>query len=104
MRSNETKSLSKAKQIYICCRVYASDNGGNYPPSLDVLFPTYLSDRSILVSPIAPGEPVGYKYTPGLTLSSATNTVLIEDKFAPSLKHERIVVYVDDHAEILRIP
>ena len=95
------KSLSNAKQIGLACKQYAIDNDGHFPPSLNALFPTYLSTRSVLVSPLAPGEPIGYIYTVGLTDTSATDSVLIEDKFAPKAKHKRIVVYADDSARVL---
>lgn len=99
----ETKSMSNAKQLGLACKQYAIDNNGNFPPSLDALFPTYLTDRSILGSPLMPGDPAGYIYTPGLKDTDPADTILIEDKFAP-LKHIRIVVYVDDSAKILRTP
>jgi hypothetical protein len=99
----ELKSESNAKQLVFACKVYAIDNNGNYPPSLDALFPTYLQDRAVLASPLKPGEPLGYKYTPGLTDTSPSTIILLEDKFAPTLKHVRIVVYTDDKAEILKI-
>jgi len=72
IRSLETKSMNNAKQIGFACHTYAVDHGGNYPPSLDALFPTYLPDRSILISPFKPGEPIGYIYTPGLKDTSAS--------------------------------
>jgi hypothetical protein len=100
----ELKSESNAKQLCIACKIYAIDHDGYYPPSLDALFPTYIADRAALASPLKPGDPVGYKYTRGLTDTSPSGIVLIEDKFAPSLKHVRIVVYTDDSAKILKIP
>ena len=99
----QTKSLANAKQIYLACKMYAVDNNGAFPPTLDALFPTYLSTRAVLVSPLMPSEPVGYAYTPGLKDSDAPDTVLIEDKFA-SVKNVRIVVHVDGTANITRAP
>ncbi len=100
-RALETKSLADGKQIGLACKLYANDNGGNFPPSLDALVPTYISDRSILASPLNPSDPEGYIYTTGLTDSSPSDTVLLEDKYG-SLKHVRIVVFVDDSARVIQ--
>ena len=98
-----TKSLINAKALGHACRQYALDHQGDFPPSLDALFPTYLKDRSVLASPLMPSEPVGYIYTPGLKDAGPVNAVVIEDKFAP-LQHLRIVTYVDDSARVLNTP
>jgi Zn-dependent protease with chaperone function len=99
----EARSLNNAKGIGLLCKRYAADHGGNYPPSLDALIPTYFPDSSVLVSPLMPGEPEGYNYTPGLTDTGPPDIVLIEDKFAPR-NHVRIVVYSDISGRILRTP
>jgi len=99
--SSTVKSLERARQICSACRAYAAHNGGNFPPSLDTLFPTYLTDRIILTSPLKPDEPAGYLYTPGLKSIGATDTVAVEDKFAPALQHVRIVAYLDGSARVL---
>ena len=99
----ETKSLSNAKFLGLACKQYAVDHGGSYPPSLDALYPTYVQNRAGFASPLMPSQPVGYNYAPGLADYSPTNSVLIEDKFAPA-KHVRIVVFVDDSARIIPTP
>jgi len=102
-KATEIRSLSNAKQIGMACRQYANDNHGSFPPNLDALFPTYLPNRAVLVSPLMPADPDGYTYTDGLTESSPANTILIEDKYG-STKHVRLVVYVDDSAQVIRSP
>lgn len=97
------KSLYNAKAICVACRKYALDHGGTFPPSLDALFPTYLTDRAQLTSPLMPSEPDGYTYKAGLKAPVATDTVLIEDRFAP-LSHHRVVSYADGSARILDEP
>jgi hypothetical protein len=94
------KALSNAKAIGFCCKSYAIDHGGNYPPSLEALVPTYLSDRRSLASPLMPSAPVGYIYYPGLRDTSQSNSALIEDKYAPAILHGRLIVYADDSALI----
>lgn len=101
----EFKSLVQAKQIVLACKQYQIDNDGKYPPSLDDLIPAYLTDRSVFVSPLNPKDPAGYIYTvPARPEVDSSNTIVLEDKFAPSLFHQRIVVYADDSARVERIP
>jgi hypothetical protein len=102
-KAQETASLSKARQLGLACKEYAVDNNGNFPPSLDALFPTYLTDRSILVSPLMPNVPEGYDYTPGLKDTDPPDKILIEDHFGP-LKRVRLGGYVDGSAKVLPAP
>ena len=104
-RALQTKALTNAKQICLACKQYAIDHNGDYPPSLDALFPTYLTDRSVLASPFMPGVPEGYLYcyTPGLKQTDAPDTVVLEDKFA-LLKHLRIVVRLDGSTSVTHAP
>jgi hypothetical protein len=48
-----------------------------------------------------PDDPTGYIYTPGLEVTTPGDVVLVEDKAAPSIKGERIVVYADGRARII---
>jgi len=102
----EVQCINHAKIIGLACLTYAQDHGGNFPPSFDALFPTYLdnSSRSILVSPLMPSEPVGYTYTPGLKTTSPNQLILVEDKFSPKRIHKRIVLHVDGSVEDLPVP
>lgn len=104
VRAREIRSLEEARQLAFACRVYAEDNGGRFPPSLDALIPAYLLDRAQLVSPLDPRDVVGYAYAPGLTESSPPKTIVIEDKFSPAAVHIRIVGYVDGSGDILKVP
>jgi hypothetical protein len=97
LRATENRSLENGKTLGFCCKEYAIDHGGNYPPSLDVLVPHYLPDRIYLASPLMPGEPVGYIYFPGLKDTSPADAVLLKDKFDPA-----IVIHADDSAAITR--
>ncbi len=97
------KSLSFAKQIALACKIYAADNDGAFPPTLDALVPSYFSAdnlKKMLVSAFAPNEPVGFTYHPGLTDASDPKAILLEDKFAPTASGQKIVVYVDGTGEI----
>ena len=105
MRKSEAKSMANARQLCLVCRQYSRDHGGVFPPSLDTLFPQYLTDRSKLASPLSPGEPAGYTYTfPGPGKTDSPDTIVIEDKFAPTLAHNRIVVYANGSARVLNTP
>lgn len=94
------ESLEKAKKIYAACQAYAGDHDGKYPPTLEALAPRYVPDPSLFVSPFDEDEPLGYLYTPGLTVRSPAYTVLIEDKFALDAVNERAVVYARGAASI----
>jgi hypothetical protein len=98
-----TRSLTQAKQIGLGCKMYAADNDGKFPPTLDALVPQYVSDSKTFISPFAPEVPIGYDYTTGLTEESAPDTVLIEDKFA-SREHQRVIVHVDMSGEVTHEP
>lgn len=102
-KASETKSLMNEKQICIACMSYANDNDARFPASLEALFPTYLSDRSILSSPLMPGTPDGYDYTPGLKDTASPDTILLEDQFG-HFKHVRIVTYVNGLGKVMRSP
>jgi len=102
MRKKEENSLVAARKVCLACRQYSREHGGVYPASLDLLFPKYLQDRSALVSPLNPAEPVGYIYTfPGPRKTDSPNTIVLEDKFAPALAHNRLVVYANASAQPL---
>jgi hypothetical protein len=98
-----TKSLAQAKQIGMGCKMYAGDNDGKFPPTLDALVPDYVPDAKTFISPFAPEIPMGYDYTAGLTDQSPPDKVLIEDKFA-SREHQRVVVHVDGSGEVTHQP
>jgi hypothetical protein len=105
MRKTEAKSLGNARNICLACRRYSREHGGVFPTSLDPLFPQYLPDRAVLASPLNPAEPVGYTYTfPGPGKTDSPDTIVIEDNFAPTLVHARIVVYANASARVLPIP
>jgi hypothetical protein len=98
------KSLVAARTICLACRQYAREHNGVFPPSLDTLFPAYMQDRSKLVSPLNPSEPVGYSYTPPPPdRTDSPDTIALEDKFAPAVLHKRIVSYANGSARILDI-
>jgi len=60
-------SLSQAKRIGSACISYALDHQDNFPPSLDDLFPRYLTDRAILISPVCKDKRTpSYEYFPGM--------------------------------------
>ena len=102
-KGSAAKSESNVKQIALACKLYAGDNDGKFPPTLDALVPSYVSDESIFVSPYAPDESAGYTYTPGLKDDSPANDVLVEDKFSGK-EHQRVVAHVDGSAAVTRVP
>ncbi len=101
-KGKATKSLAQAKQIGLACKLYASDNDGKFPPTLDALVPMYLNDKKLFVSPFAPDEPEGYTYHAGLLDSAPAGTVLLEDQFAPGVAGQKVIVHVDDSGEVTK--
>ncbi len=97
-KAKATKSLANARQIVVACNRYAAEHDGKLPKELRELVGTYIADGLILISPFKDGE-VGYAYTPGLTLSSPIETVLLEDKFSPNAGF-KITVNVDGSSKI----
>ena len=99
-KGKATKSLAQAKQIGLACKMYAADNDGKFPPTLDALVPTYLADNKLFVSPFAPNEPLGYLYHSGLTDDASPKEILLKDQYAPGVAEQEIVVYVDNTGEV----
>ncbi len=98
-RGKQTKSLSRAKQIYLGCRLYAGDHDGNFPATLDELVPQYLPNKSILTDPMAPdAEGVGYHYFGGKD-TDAPNKVLLVSK-AAGKNNTRVVITCDGAGRI----
>ena len=78
----------------------------NIARTLSLLFSTAAVSVLLTACPksINPSDPVGYVYTPGLRDDSPGDAVLLVDKFAPDLKHERIVIHADDSAAVQNLP
>lgn len=98
-KGKATKSLSNAKQIGLACKLWALDNDGAFPPSLEVLVPDYIPTTQVFISPFNSTMPMGYTYHAGLTENSPPETVLIEDTFAPGAG-QNVVVHVDISGEV----
>jgi hypothetical protein len=100
----DVKSMTAARNICLACRQYSRAHDGVFPASLDMLFPAYMQDRTKLESPLNPAEPVGYTYTaPPADRTDSPDTIALEDKFAPSQLHKRIVSYANGSARIIEI-
>ncbi len=105
LRNAEAKSLVNVHKLCLACRVYSREHEGNFPPTLATLVPKYLEDQSSLASPLSPGEPLGYTLTPPAPAHvDSPDLVVLEDKFAPSLTHHRVVAYANGSARILANP
>jgi hypothetical protein len=99
-KAKATQSLSNAKQIALACRLYAADNDGKFPPTLQDLVPTYIQSQKIFSDPMDPTHaPIGYDYFGGKD-SDPPDTVLLRSKVA--LHGMRVVVYSDSSGRILR--
>ena len=100
VKALETRSLSQAKMIGTACRLYAVDNKGAYPKTLEELVPDYLPDAASLVCPISgPSVPVGYEYYGGMD-NDPPDKVLLVSK-ALSKGKRRIVIYGDTSGRVV---
>jgi len=100
-KAQETKCLSEAKQLALGCKLYASDHDGNYPPTLNQLFPEYLTDKKLLECPLTKDQPpMGYDYFGGKDTDPSAK-VLLSSK-ATTRTHKRIVVTSDGAAALKR--
>lgn len=98
LRGEETKSLSKAKQIGMACILYSMDHKDAFPPKLDDLVPDYLPDRTLFTSSLSPGEPMAYQYFGGSSKDPADKLLLIS-KFKD--RHgKRIMIFVDSSGRL----
>ena len=105
LRTDEGKSLVNARKLCLACWDYSREHGGTFPPTLDALIPKYLQDRSQLASPLSPDSPDGYTYTaPTPDRDDSPDTVVIEDKFSPTITHNRLVVYANASAKVVPEP
>jgi hypothetical protein len=103
VRAKETQSLSNAKQIALACQLYALENKGNFPQTLEELVPVYLPDRKTLVCPLSgPTVPIGYEYFGGKQ-TDPPETVLLASK-ALSKGKRRVIAHTDASAELVRNP
>jgi type II secretory pathway pseudopilin PulG len=97
----QTQSMSNGRQIATACRLYAVDHKGSFPRTLDELFPDYLADRHVLVCPVAgQSVPVGYEYYGGKDTDPGRNFLLVSKGVTGG--SERVVVYVDSSAQVLK--
>ena len=88
-------TIVEAKQIGLACKMYAEDNDGNFPKTLDQLVPAYLHDKRLFVCPLdSTGAPMGYEYFGG-TENDDPNKILLQSK-ATTSDGRRMVVYVDN--------
>lgn len=95
-RGNAIKCLAQAKQIVVACKVYAAENNGNYPDTLDQLIPKYLPDNKLFVCPMMKGSDqtaMGYDYYGGKNTDPPNKVVLVSK--GAMINHKRVVIYSD---------
>jgi hypothetical protein len=74
------KNLARLKKIGAACRLYAMDNGGAYPNSLEQLDPDYLS--TVAQQSLRYFDPISrtrsnWIYLPGYTAQSPAATIIL---------------------------
>lgn len=85
VRTNKSRCRNNLRNIGVALYIYASENNGQFPDSLNVLYENqYLSDESLLNCPSSPDKatPEGpdYVYASGLSVLSDSEKVLLKDR------------------------
>ncbi|MGV3531563.1 MAG: hypothetical protein ACO1QR_04280 [Chthoniobacteraceae bacterium] len=94
-------SLMQAAGLYYACKMYATDNGGTFPPNLKVLFPNYINSKKPLICPLSSKEkPTEFEYKFG-NAESKPDDVLIQ---SPQLTSDgrRVIVRRNGKREIVQ--
>lgn len=96
----QAKATSNARMICTACKIYASDNNGNYPPNLEVLFEQgILQDRKVLNCPLkVNGVEEGFEYYGAkLSDSASGNLIILMSKWSDR-SGKRVVCHNDGSA------
>ncbi|MEM6278399.1 MAG: hypothetical protein AAF733_02900 [Verrucomicrobiota bacterium] len=93
--SREIKAVWNLKSLLLASRAYAADHDGNFPSSLEELYPDYVDEKDCFVSLNEAEEQLPFLYHPGLSNSADSKTPLVVD---PHLRNgKRYVAYVGGH-------
>lgn len=100
-RGKRIKEISEVRMLVLGCMNYAEANDGNYPDSLQELYPEYLDTKELF-------EPWGnlsskvdyYSYRPGLTNRSPIEPLVI----GPEHTIKRVVGYTDGTVAEIETP
>jgi hypothetical protein len=96
-------AVASATQIHASCMAYAAANDGKFPPTLEALVPTYLSDAEDLQTKVGDNdERGGFQYFGGAT-SDAPDRVLFQS-WGTLPSGQRVVAYVDGRIEVENTP
>ncbi|MCP5540655.1 MAG: DUF4190 domain-containing protein [Akkermansiaceae bacterium] len=97
-----SKEISKARQVLLGCKAYASDYEGKYPPNLKTLMDEgYVDVESVLMwTDPRTGEELPFLYRPGLTDSTRGIEPVIASP--RSAVRKRIVGYTGGHVTSFR--
>ena len=85
-KARRSKCQNNLKQIFYAISSYRDDHNEQYPPSLDVLYDSYIDDLAVFKCPSSanpvPAAPSGgdYAYHAGLSPASRSTEAIAEDK------------------------
>lgn len=109
MKTEEVTAIAndrtEIRQLVLACRMYATDNEGKFPPTLEELFPDYIEDRELLTAEISTNPRVvqPYLYRPGLTEMSELDEIVLAGPIRGSAGR-RVVGRVDGTTESNALP
>ena len=94
----QARNKSYAQQIILGCRVYASDNQGNFPDSLDDLYPDYINSKDIFLHKDINSNSERFVYYPGAATGQQRRIVVASPT---PIKGELVVGYSDGVIEAI---
>jgi hypothetical protein len=100
--------VNNLKQIGIGCRMYANAHNGQFPDTIEALFPQYITDESLFRCPgrnstSATTGSSDYEIIPGMTEKSPAKAILIQEKSTGNHTIAgRNVLHVDGSVEFIQ--
>jgi hypothetical protein len=98
-----TDNRNNAKQVVIGLKMYADDNGGSFPQSLEALMPKYCASSVVLLNDVGDGKAkVPWQYFPGHNDSEEPPVIVIRS--SPNAQGDWVAGYSDGSARIIFKP
>lgn len=80
-RADGQVARTQMKELLGGCQAYAADHDGNYPPSLEVLYPNYIDNNLLFYAEGPKGNRIPLVYHPGLKMIADPAVPLVEYPF-----------------------
>ena len=95
-----TENVSNAKQLMLSLRMYADDEDGRFPASMEEIMPKYCTSDRVFWNTVADcNTRVRWLYAPNHKLNEAPVAIVISS--SPNREGKRVVGYTDGTVRIL---